>query len=191
MGNKATNLAVLVSLVTGLAISPSVGADEAKPNPLTKTQLIQGPSLRETGRVGSMFVQGGEVRAPRNDLEVPKENSIQHASTMEDRPLPQPRAGIVDRAVLDRQIRARFASVRDCRVEVARRKQVAPARVNAGALTLRWVILPTGEVVAAAVVVTTPTDGELVDCVKRRMVTWTFTRPRGGSVAVERTLNFR
>lgn len=191
MGNRASCLAALLLLGAGIATAPAVRADDAKPNPLTKTQLIQGPSLRETGRVGSMFVQGGGVQAPRNDLDVPKENAIQNASTMEDRPLPQPRAGVVDRAVLERQIRARFASVRDCRVEVARRKQVAPARVNAGTLTLRWTILPTGEAVASTVVVTTPTDGDLVDCVKRRMATWTFTRPRGGSVAVERALHFR
>ena len=41
------------------------------------------------------------------------------------------------------------------------------------------------------VVATDPTDADVMDCVKAAMSGWTFTRPRGGPVAVERTFRFR
>jgi hypothetical protein len=180
-------------VLAAMTALPTAHADDAKPSPPpAKTQLMQGPTLRETGRIAPMFVQGNGVEIQkRSDLGALKENSIQSASNSEERPLPQPRVGVIDHVVLDRQIKQRFSAARDCRLEVGRRKQLPLAHVTAGTLTLRWTILPSGEVAGTVVVATTPADSELVDCVKRHMVSWTFTRPRGGSVSVERTLSFR
>jgi hypothetical protein len=183
-------------MLAAMTVSPGARAEDAKPSPPPpqpeKTQLMQGPTLRETGRIAPMLVKGGGVEIQkRSDLVAPKENSIQRASNSEDRPLPQPKVGVVDHAVLDRQIRQRFSAARECRLEVGRRKQLPPTHVSAGTLTLRWTILTSGEVAATVVVANTPTDSDLIDCIKRHMVSWTFTRPRGGSVNVERTLSFR
>jgi len=196
MGNRASKSFAMGLMLAAMTVSPSAHAEDAKPSPPPpppeKTQLMQGPTLRETGRIAPMLVKGGGVEIQkRSDLVAPKENSIQSASNTEERPLPQPRAGVIDHAVLDRQIKVRFSNARDCRVEIGRRKQLPPAHVSAGALTLRWTILPSGEVAATVVVANSPTDSDLIDCVKRHMVGWTFTRPRGGSVSVERTLSFR
>jgi hypothetical protein len=196
MTNLASKSFAVGLMLAAMTVSPSAHADDAKPTPPSpqpeKTQLLQGPTLRETGRIAPMLVKGGGVEIQkRNDLVAPKENSIQSASNSEERPLPQPKVGIIDHVVLERQIRQRFSAARECRVEVGRRKQLPLAHVSAGTLTLRWTILSSGEVAATVVVANSPTDSDLMDCVKRHMVGWTFTRPRGGSVSVERTLSFR
>jgi hypothetical protein len=196
MGNGASNsVAMGLLMLSVMAVLPSVRAEDAKPSPPPqqpeKTQLLQGPTLRETGRIAPMLVKSNGVEIQkRSDLVAPKENSIQSASA-EERPLPQPRAGVIDHAVLDRQIKARFSNARECRMEIGRRKQLPPSHVSAGTLTLRWTILTSGEVAATVVVANSPTDSDLIDCVKRHMAAWTFTRPRGGAVSVERTLSFR
>ncbi|HET6284580.1 MAG TPA: AgmX/PglI C-terminal domain-containing protein [Polyangia bacterium] len=152
----------------------------------------QGPSLRESGRIGAMFPQGsGEIQ--RDDLGVPAETAIQRVAVVDRRSAGADGAGVIDEAVFDREVQARFSSAQDCRLEVARRKQVAPSAVVAEPLILRWTILPSGSVVSTAVVSSTLDDAELVDCLKKQMVSWVFTRPHGGPVSVERTfkLNLR
>jgi hypothetical protein len=152
----------------------------------------QGPSLRETGRIGAMFPQGGgEIQ--RDDLAVPTETTIQRVAIVDRESAGVDGAGVIDQAVLDREVQARLFSAQDCRLEVARRKQVAPSEVVADPLILRWTILPSGSVVSTAVVSSTLDDAELADCLKKQMVSWVFTRPRGGPVSVQRTfqLNLR
>jgi len=151
------------------------------------TPFPQGPSLRETGRIGAMFPQGGgEIQ--RDDLAVPAETTIQHVVfTDRKQPAGVGGAGVVDEAVLDREVRARLSAAQDCRIEVARRKQVAPSEVVASPLTLRWTILPSGGVASTAVIASALDDAELADCLKKQMVSWVFTGPRGGPVSVERT----
>ena len=106
------------------------------------------------------------------------------------RPPPEP-TGTIDQTLLDDQIETRFASLDDCRVDVARRRRVAPTEVQGDTLTLRWLIRPTGEIGATQVVATSPTDLDLMDCVKAAMSKWSFTAPSGGSVRVERAFKFR
>ena len=50
---------------------------------------------------------------------------------------------------------------------------------------------PQGDIAATEVVATAPIDIDVMDCVKGAMRTWTFTRPRGGPVPVERAFHFR
>jgi hypothetical protein len=97
---------------------------------------------------------------------------------------------VIDPAILEREIRARFFDARACRMEVARRKHVAPAQIAGKSLALRWTILPSGTVEATQVVALSPTDPDLVNCLKLRMVQWRFTPPRGGALALDRTYSF-
>lgn len=154
----------------------------------------QGPSLRETGRIGPMFPQGsGEIQ--RNELGTPAaETTIQQVAHVDRKPAAGVSgAGVIDEAVLNREVQARFSSAQECRIEVARRKQVTLSEVVAAPMTLRWTILPSGGVASTAVVISTLDDTELADCLKKQMVSWVFTRPRGGPVSVERSfqLNLR
>jgi len=103
---------------------------------------------------------------------------------------PRP-TGTLDETRLSREIDTYLTSLDDCRINVARVKQVLPAGVVADKLLLRWTILPTGRTSMTAVVATSPTDSEVMSCVKAAMARWTFTAPRGGPVPVERPFAFR
>jgi hypothetical protein len=73
---------------------------------------------------------------------------------------------------------------------VARAKQVIPAQIVADKLLLRWTIEPDGSTAATDVVAIQPVDLGIMDCAKRAMSQWTFTRPRGGPLTVERPYSF-
>lgn len=78
---------------------------------------------------------------------------------------------------LDRQIQSRFTLLNNCPAEVARHQRLTPAALKARRLTLRWTILPNGQVADTAVVATSPVDSRVMDCVKRQMSAWSFTHP--------------
>jgi hypothetical protein len=92
--------------------------------------------------------------------------------------------------VLEREIAERFTDIWGCRVEVARLRQVTPNQIVADRLLLRWIIERDGSTGPTDVVATEPVDLAVMDCAKRVMSQWKFTRPRGGSLAVERPFTF-
>jgi hypothetical protein len=165
------------------------------PDRLAPSQLLNGPSLNETGRIAGMGATAlpaadGKPVAPAAAVGDSREKSVEPLAARAEM-APRERAGVIDARTLEAEIRDRFAALDDCRIEVARRQRVAPAAVQADTLTLRWIIRPNGEAKTTQVVAITPTDLDLMDCVKATMSTWTFTRPRGGPVAVERAFKFR
>jgi hypothetical protein len=99
--------------------------------------------------------------------------------------------GSIDRRELAWEIATRFEALQDCRVEVARRRQVPLGAVQADRLSLRWTILETGQTTGATAVGTTAIDADVLDCVKKQMLGWTFSAPSGGPLAVERVFEFR
>ena len=192
----------------GLLISRTAGADDGvrkdQPSPernepasaaSDQDSLRDPPSLRETGRVGStkMKTQGFPIDDSRAVTPDPSETAVTPLDTDDDDPGAAAAAstGHVDPAVLEPEIDARMAGARVCRLEIARRKRVAPAQVRAQTLELRWVILPSGRVAARQVVATSPVDPDVMTCVKRRMGSWTFTAPTGGPLALDRNLVFK
>ncbi len=86
-------------------------------------------------------------------------------------------ADSVESAALDRQIQSRFTLLNNCPAEVARHQRLTPAALKARRLTLRWTILPNGQVSDTAVVATSPVDSRVMDCVKRQMSLWSFSHP--------------
>jgi hypothetical protein len=97
----------------------------------------------------------------------------------------------VNADLLDREITAKFNSVGHCRIDVARRKRLAPAQIAVDSLTLRWTIAGKGEVAAMEVIGSTPVDPDVLDCIKRDANSWRFTAPLGGDVRLNRALVFR
>ena len=77
-----------------------------------------------------------------------------------------------------------------CRIEVARRRQVAPARVRAESVTLRWTIDRAGTVHDAEAVSAADTDLEVAACAKRVMSDWIFAKRADGPLTVEWTYKF-
>ena len=162
----------------------------AAPDPLSPMRLMDGPSLRETGRIAI-----APARAPMNLIESeesltsPKETRA--ASAIEIAPAPvRATSGFIDPRVLDREIADKFTQIAGCRVEVARSKQVMPPQVVADTLLLRWIIERDGSTGSTEVVATAPIDLGVMDCAKRVMSQWRFTTPRGGAKAIERSFTF-
>jgi hypothetical protein len=186
-------------LALGLAAPTLVRAEPPAPavtDPLAPSSLVSGPSLYETGRVG-VSPESAPSPAP---TPVPAElqwagngeKSIKPvAADIAAAPPPRPPEGVIDPARLERETASSFESLEDCRVDVARAKRLAPSKVVADRVILRWTIAPSGLTSATEVVAAAPIDLDLMDCVKAAMSRWSFTRPRGGEVRVERVYVFR
>jgi hypothetical protein len=184
--------ASLAGAADGDTAPPAAGSPVA--DPLAPSSLLAGPSLHETGRVGVM----PESSAPAEALKPAAmqwgtpEKSIQPlAAGVANAPPPRPPAGTIDPMLLDREMAPKLSKVADCRIEVARNRQVPPAQVSAETLLLRWTIKPTGDVSDSDVVATSPTDIDVMTCAKSTMSQWRFTPPHGGSVEMERTVSFK
>jgi hypothetical protein len=200
-GVRLAPLFVALGTTGPLASAPARAAPPVPPaapagDPLSPSALLSGPSLYETGKVG---VSPDTAPAPA-PTPVPQElqwagngeKSIKPvAADIADAPPPRPPEGVIAPARLDREIAGYFEALDNCRVDVARAKQVAVGKVTADQLWLRWTIEPSGETGPTEVVATTPIDLDVMDCVKSAMSRWTFTAPRGGAVHVERAFAFR
>jgi hypothetical protein len=154
-------------------------------------RLMAGPSLRETGRiaVSPVPMPSAGIENAADTQQVSTEKSITRAaSTIDVGPIR--RQGAIDQRVLDREVAARFADIGSCRVDVARAKQIKPPQVVADQILLRWTIDTDGSVSATEIVAIAPVDLGIMDCAKRAMSQWTFSRPRGGPVTVERKFRF-
>jgi len=166
-------------------------APAAAPDALSPTRLMDGPSLHETGRIAIVPTPASTGGIENDALpSSPKEKSISRAASSIDATPARVPAGVINPQVLDREIAAHFADIAGCRVEVARSKQLKPADIVADKLLLRWIIEPDGSTGSTDVVAILPVDLGIMDCAKRVMSQWTFTRPRGGPMTVERHFAF-
>jgi hypothetical protein len=186
-------LVLVLGLVTPAKAQPAAVTPPAA-NPGPPTNLVAGPSLYETGKIG-MVPESAPTPAP-----VPaelqwagnSEKSIKPvAADIADAPPPRPPEGTIDPVRLSQELQANFETLENCRVDVARARRVELSKVVADQLLLRWTIEPSGLTYATEVVAARPVDLDLMDCVKAAMSRWSFTRPRGGAVHIERPFTFR
>lgn len=188
-------LVLVLGLVTPVKAQPAAVSPPAA-DPPSPMNLVAGPSLYETGKIGVV-----PESAP-NPSPTPVPPELQWAGNSEksikpvaadiaDAPPPRPPEGTIDPVRLAQEIEANFETVENCRVDVARVKRVALSKVVADELLLRWTIEPSGLTSSTEVVATTQVDLDLMDCVKSAMGRWTFNRPRGGAIHVERPFTFR
>jgi hypothetical protein len=188
-------LALVLGLVTPPRAYPAEVSSPAANAP-SPANLIAGPSLYETGKVGVLPDSAPNPPPTPVPAELQwagnSEKSIKPvAADIADAPPPRPPEGIVDAGRLAQEIQANFETLENCRVDVARARRVELSKVVADQLLLRWTIEPSGLTGPTEVVATRPIDLELMDCVKAAMSRWAFTRPRGGAVHVERPFTFR
>jgi outer membrane biosynthesis protein TonB len=142
--------------------------------------------MNGTGRIGNPW-QGSDaaVTAPN----IPDPSSRQKALATapratrgdEDHEPARPRGDLSEQ-----EYRQTDVAVANCRVEVARRRQVAPARLAAGTVLLRFTIEGSGRVRDAEAVSETNTDLEVAACAKRVLSDWRFAKHAGGEITVER-----
>lgn len=143
-------------------------------------------AMNGTGRVGAL--------APRSDgpidgANIPDEQALRHGPKAapadsrrdEHRLLSRP-AGISELEVLQTE-----GPVANCRIEVARRRRVAPAQVSAGTVVLRFTVEPSGRVRDAEAVWAANTDLDVAACAKRVLSNWTFAKHALGDIQVERS----
>jgi hypothetical protein len=149
---------------------------------------LNGLDPDRTGRIANVPVahEGTSIRPAI--LRQSHEAAVTPAATVA---LAPPPPGTIDRKRLDSEIAALFEPLEQCRIDVARGKQLRTGQVAADRLTLRWTIEPTGKAHAPEVVATTAVDADVLDCVKHQMTAWTFSRPSGGPLPVERVFQFR
>lgn len=189
-----------MGLLLGLGVlaARTAGAqDDKKNDPAADNpdNPMNGPSLRETGRIGatSSKTEGFPIDESRRVTTVPSETAVTPVAEANGIAMSEADAtpsGHIDPARLEPEVEARFANARLCRIEVARHKRIAIDQVRAKTLELRWTILPSGLVAATQVVATSPADADVMSCVKARMASWKFTAPTGGAVAMDRSLAF-
>jgi len=166
-------------------LPPSTPGDALSPD-----RLMAGPSLSETGRIAVAPTPSSTAIENEDTPKSPNEKSIQRAASSLAVAAPVTPHGVIEPRILDREVTDRFAQIAGCRVEVARAKQVKPPEVVADQILLRWTIEPDGSTASTEVVALSPVDLGVMDCAKRVMSQWKFTRPRGGPLAVERRFTF-
>jgi hypothetical protein len=152
--------------------------------------LLRGPSMYETGRVGKMGVAeaGLQIRQTHNRSELEEQRA--EARTAHAAGPPTVDSGMFDPVLMRREIKPKFALLRDCRTEAARGKKIGPNALPASELTLRWTILDDGRVTDTQVVATARVDSRIMSCVKRQMSQWSFSSPSDGPVRVESPFKF-
>ncbi len=141
--------------------------------------------MNGTGRVGNPW-QGSDasVTAPS----IPDPSSHRNAVVMTSPPRRDDDDGRPVRRgdLSEQEYRQTDVAVGNCRVEVARRRQVAPARLAAGTVLVRFTIEKSGRVRNAEAVSETNTDLEVAACAKRVVSDWRFAKHAGGEITVER-----
>jgi hypothetical protein len=143
--------------------------------------------LNGTGRIGVLTPRGeNQIAAGASgDLRPRAAQPLEGAplDTLAVRP-------VQTEAVGEAELRRTEEGVAGCRVEVARRRQVALAKVAAGSLRLRFVVEPNGRVHDAEAVAEKDTDHEVAACAKRILSDWAFGKHAGAAVVVERNYRF-
>lgn len=93
-------------------------------------------------------------------------------------------------ALGEAELRQTEERVSGCRIEVARRRQLAPAKVAAGTVRLRFVVEPNGRVHDAEALSERDTDHEVAACAKRILSEWAFGKHAGTAVVIEHNYQF-
>jgi hypothetical protein len=152
--------------------------------------------LRDTGRVGTLSppalrpIQAATPDAGADDrARDPRRarDRIEADDTAAD--------GATDAAhptgIAEEELQRTEGAVAGCRIEVARRRRVAPSKVAAGTVRLRFTIEGSGRVREAEALSTVQTDLEVAACAKRVLSEWRFPKQaRAAEVVVERTYSF-
>jgi hypothetical protein len=174
--------------IMALGVLSVAGAQST--GPPEEAHILNGLTPERAGRIAgaSLDATGLEITPSAVDItRGPREAEVAGPAAKALAPRP---AGTIEEDQLNSEIAARFETLEGCRIDVARRRHVAMGDIEADRLTLRWTIDEAGAVTAATAVGTTAIDAIVLDCVKRAMTGWTFSRPSGGPLPVERVYEF-
>ena len=177
--------ALLAPWAASAAGSGGAGGDALAPG-----KILGGPSLLETGKVSPPKLEGDPpAKETRAAPKLPARPEPKVAPPPSTAPAPAPALSPPPPAV-QKQNTARLRELGACRTQVARDKHIAPARVTAGAVVLRWTIGSDGKVSGVEVVEQTPVDPAVLECTQQAITKWTFPVPDNGPLSVERHYRF-
>ena len=191
MNNRAVRRAIRCGAIWIFSACPLVSATAQTAGLAERPGILNGLTPARSGRIADPSLDSTGISIVPSDIDAlkgPRESSVAGpaVAALAARP-----PGTIELEILDAEISTRFASLEGCRIDAARRKRVPLRDIEADRLTLRWTIAETGQAIAAKVVGTTAIDAEVLDCVKRKMTGWTFSRPSGGPLPIERAFRFR
>ena len=143
--------------------------------------------LTGTGRIGTLAPEVGHI-APASDAGVPPARDPAPANSPHRRRSGGARGARGDRG--NWEVGLTEAKVAACHVEVARRRQLPPAKIAARTVVLRFTIEKSGRVRDAEALSADGTDLEVAACAKRVLSEWVFGKRAQGGTVVERTYRF-
>ena len=123
--------------------------------------------LNGTGRIGTYATQGTHINAATDDGA--------RAATVTDG---------------GNEVQPTDGAVAACRVEIARRRRLPPAKIAASEVVVRFTIERSGRVRDAEALTAAGTDLEVAACAKRVLSEWVFPKRAKDATVVERTYRF-
>lgn len=146
-----------------------------------------GTQLSGTGRIGTYTPELAHIASPDGGVAASTRDPASAAARMSDET--DSRATTVIEPG-DAELASTDAAVVACRVEIARRRRVPPAKVAAGTVVLRFIIERSGRVREAEALSAPGTDLEVAACAKRVLSEWVFAKRAAAGTVAKRTYRF-
>jgi hypothetical protein len=145
--------------------------------------------LKTTGRVGDLVPRStAQIEAASPDGGVAARTPTLPAPSLDAEG--QARAASEPPGLAEEEYRRTDGPVTACRVEIARRRRIAPVKVAARTVTVRFTIEPDGRVRDAEALAAAGTDLEVAACAKRVVSEWVFAKHAQGPIVVQRRYLF-
>jgi hypothetical protein len=146
-----------------------------------------GTQLNGTGRVGTFTPESTRIASPDAGVAASTRDPASAVARISDdadsRTATASEPGDAELASTDPAVVA-------CRVEIARRRRVPPAKVAAGTVVLRFTIERSGRVREAEALSAPGTDLEVAACAKRVLSEWVFAKRATDGTVAKRTYRF-
>jgi len=144
--------------------------------------------LSGTGRIGTYVPQGTHIATPDAGVSSTSRDPVPAMARLNAASDDDARAATATDG--GQEVSSTDGAVASCRVEIARRRQVPPAKVAAGAVVVRFTIERSGRVRDAEALTADGTDLEVAACAKRVLSDWVFAKRAKEATVVERTYRF-
>jgi hypothetical protein len=154
-------------------------------------QTSLGTLDQEMGSTGKVGVYTPSAASRIEPAQVAPDTAARVPELPVERPAVPDHPGEPPAATLsEEEMRRTEAPVSACRVEVARRRQIPPKKVEANQVIVRFTVEPNGRVRNAETISAPATDLEIAACAKRVLSEWLFAKHAHGVITLERTYHF-
>jgi hypothetical protein len=173
-------------VVVGMGVAAGAAVES-----LARAETLAGldGKLNGTGRVGVYTPEAAKI-APAPDAGNPNrlrdpEPALARIDSEATAHAARPSGGVGEDELLRTD-----GAVAGCRIEVARRRRLPPAKIAAGTVVVRFTIDKSGRVRDAEALSAIDTDLEVAACAKRVLSDWVFRKRAQDGTVVERRYRF-